>query len=128
MCSSIIVQFSGIPVGYRSTSTTDEQETDMADDVDLTKRLPRGAIPSPRSELAAAMPHVPDPKISVPPSFLMWPVQMSSWNNYTYGDCVSAEEAFAKATAAPQPFIPTTTLVPCASPHASLTGPTPTPC
>ena len=29
----------------------------MADDVDLTKRLPRGAIPSPRHELAAAIPH-----------------------------------------------------------------------
>ena len=28
--------------------------------------------------------------------------QMSSWNNYVYGDCVTAEEAFAKATAAPQ--------------------------
>ena len=83
----------------------------MADTVDLTKRLPRGAIPSPRFELAAAMPHVPDPKISVPPSFLMWPVQMSSWNNYTYGDCVSAEEAFAKATAAPQTFIPEATVV-----------------
>ena len=73
-------------------------DTDIA--VDLTKRLPRGAIPSPRHELAAAMPHVPDPAVSVPPSYLMWPVQMSSWNNYIYGDCVSAEEAFAKATAA----------------------------
>ena len=83
----------------------------MAKKVDLTKRLPRGAIPSPRYELAAAMPHVPDPKISVPPSFLMWPVQMSSWNNYIYGDCVSAEEAFAKATAAPQTFIPEATVV-----------------
>jgi hypothetical protein len=57
------------------------------------------------------MPHVPDPKISVPPSFLMWPAQMSSWNNYTYGDCVSAEEAFAKATASPQIFFPEPTVV-----------------
>ena len=38
----------------------------MADNVDVTKRLPRGALPSPRYTLAAAMPHVPDPKISVP--------------------------------------------------------------
>ena len=38
----------------------------MADNIDLTKRLPRGAIPSPRYELAAAKPHVPDPKIGVP--------------------------------------------------------------
>jgi hypothetical protein len=94
----------------------------MADDVDLTKRLPRGAIPSPRHELAAAMPHIPDATISVPPSFLMWPVQMSSWNNYTYGDCVSAEEAFAKATAAPQTFIPEATVVAWATAHGYLNG------
>jgi hypothetical protein len=95
----------------------------MADnDVDLTKRLPRGAIPSPRSELAAAMPHVPDPNVAVPPSFLMWPVQMSSWNNYVYGDCVTAEEAFAKATAAPQTFIPEATAVAWATAHGYLNG------
>jgi len=92
------------------------------DTIDLTKRLPRGAIPSPRSELAAAMPHVPDPKISIPASFLMWPVQMSSWNNYVYGDCVSAEEAFAKATATPQTFIPEATVVAWASAHGYLNG------
>ncbi len=98
----------------------------MADDdvVDLTKRLPRGAIPSPRHELAAATPHVPDPNIAVPPSFLMWPIQMSSWNNYTYGDCVSAEEAFAKATAAPQTFIPLATVVSWAQTHGYLNGAT----
>jgi hypothetical protein len=90
--------------------------------IDLTKRLPRGAIPSLRSELAAAMPHIPDPKISVPPSFLMWPAQMSSWNNYTYGDCVSAEEAFAKATAAPHTFFPDATVVAWASAHGYLNG------
>ena len=93
----------------------------MAKKVDLTKRLPRGAIPSPRHVLAAAIPHVPDPKISVPASFLMWPIQMSSWNNYTYGDCVSAEEAFAKATAAPQTFIPEATVVAWATAHGYLT-------
>src|ERR1700756_1195646 len=94
----------------------------MADTGDLTNRLPRGAIPSPRYELAAAMPHVPDPKIAVPPSFLMWPVQMSLWNNYVYGDCVSAEEAFAKATAAPQTFIPEATVVAWATAHGYLNG------
>jgi hypothetical protein len=91
---------------------------------DLTQRLPRGAIPSPRHELAAAMPHIPDPKISVPASFLMWPVEMSSWNNYVYGDCVSAEEAFAKATAAPQTFIPLATVVAWAKAHGYLNGAT----
>jgi hypothetical protein len=98
----------------------------MADtpEVDLTKRLPRGAIPSPRSDLAAAMPHVPDPKVALPASFLMWPIQMSSWNNYTYGDCVTAEEAFAKATAAPQTFIPLATAVAWATSHGYLNGAT----
>jgi len=98
----------------------------MADDFipDLTKRLPRGAIPSPRYELAAATPHVPDPTIAVPASFLMWPVQMDTWNNYIYGDCVTAEEAFAKATAAPQTFIPTTTVVAWAKQHGYLNGAT----
>jgi hypothetical protein len=91
--------------------------------VDLTKRLPRGAIPSPRYELAAATPHVPDPSIIVPKKFLMWPVRMSSWNNYIYGDCVSAEEAFAKATAAPHRiFIPEATVVAWASAHGYLNG------
>jgi len=94
----------------------------MADKVDLTIRLPRGAMASPRHELAAAMPHVPDPSIAVPASFLMWPVQMSSWNNYTYGDCVSAEEAFAKATAAPRTFIPEATVVAWATAHGYLNG------
>ena len=99
-------------------------DTDMAGEVDLTQRLPRGAIPSPRHELAAAMPHVPDPKISVPASFLVWPVEMSSWDNYVYGDCVSAEEAFAKATATPQTFIPLATVVAWAKKHGYLNGAT----
>ena len=92
--------------------------------IDLTKRLPRGAIPSPRHELAAATPHVPDPNVSVPASLLLWPTQMSSWNNYVYGDCVSAEEAFAKATAAPQTFIPASTVVAWASANGYLNGAT----
>lgn len=96
----------------------------MADNANLTKRMPRGAIPTPRHELAAARPHVPDARIAAPPSFLMWPIQMSSWNNYVYGDCVSAEEAFAKAAAAPQVFIPEATVVAWASAHGVLNGAT----
>ena len=96
----------------------------MPDEVDLTKRLPRGAIPTPRHELAAAMPYVAEERIAAPAEFLMWPVQMSSWNNYVYGDCVSAEEAFAKATAAPQTFIPEATVVAWATAHGYLNGAT----
>lgn len=47
---------------------------------------------------------------------------MSSWNNYVYGDCVTAEEAFAKATAAPQTFIPLNTVVAWATSHGVLNG------
>jgi hypothetical protein len=47
---------------------------------------------------------------------------MSSWNNYTYGDCVSAEEAFAKAAAAPKTFIPEATVVAWATAHGYLNG------
>jgi hypothetical protein len=101
-----------------------DQEAHMAANIDLTKRLPRGAIPSPRHELAAATPHVVDPNVAVPASLLLWPTQMSSWNNYVYGDCVSAEEAFAKATAAPQTFIPESTVVAWASAHGYLNGAT----
>jgi hypothetical protein len=96
----------------------------MAANIDLTKRLPRGAIPSPRHELAAATPHVPDPNVTAPASLLLWPTQMSSWNNYVYGDCVSAEEAFAKATAAPQTFIPESTVVAWATANGYLNGAT----
>jgi len=49
---------------------------------------------------------------------------MSSWNNYTYGDCVTAEEAFAKATAAPQTFIDEATVVAWARAHGVLNGAT----
>ncbi|HLI52500.1 MAG TPA: hypothetical protein VKU87_11945 [Thermomicrobiaceae bacterium] len=94
----------------------------MTANIDLTKPLPRGAIPTPRSELAAARPYVPPDAIAAPPTFLMWPVQMSSWNNYVYGDCVTAEEAFAKATAAPQVFIPEATVVAWAQEHGYLNG------
>jgi len=92
--------------------------------IDLTKRMPRGAIPSPRHELCAAMPFVADPKVELPPSFLMWPNQMSSWNNYVYGDCVSAEEAFAKVCAAPHAFIPEPTVVAWATEYGYLNGAT----
>jgi len=47
---------------------------------------------------------------------------MSSWNNYIYGDCVTAEEAFAKATATPKTFIPEDTVVNWAKAHGYLNG------
>jgi hypothetical protein len=54
----------------------------------------RGATPSPRHRLAAAMPHA---ATSPTPSQWLWkPVTLSMWGNDVNGDCVTAEEAFAK--------------------------------
>ena len=63
----------------------------------------RGAIPSPRHKLAASTPHR---IIGVtPPQWLWKPAKLSMWLNDTYGDCVTAEEAFNKACNLPEIFI-----------------------
>lgn len=55
----------------------------------------RGAIPTPRHRLAAATPfRIVGP---TPDRHLIVPQKLSVWLNDTYGDCVTAEEAFAKA-------------------------------
>jgi hypothetical protein len=100
----------------------------MADNVDVTKRLPRGAIPSPQSDIAAAKPHILDPNKALPSQFLMWPPasHVSYWGNGygQYGDCVSAEEAFAKVIAAPQKFLEDNTVINWASLNGYLNGAT----
>jgi hypothetical protein len=63
----------------------------------------RGAIASPRHELAAAMPHMALAK--VPAHHLFFPKKLSIWHNDITGDCVTAEEAFAKACHHPEIFI-----------------------
>jgi hypothetical protein len=63
----------------------------------------RGAKPSPRHELAAATPHVAIPR--VPATYLVQPSKLSVWHNDKHGDCVTAEEAFAKACHSPEIFI-----------------------
>ena len=55
----------------------------------------RGATPSPRSTLAAAAPYLA--LIGAPPNLIMKPQRISMWGNDVHGDCVTAEEAFAKA-------------------------------
>jgi hypothetical protein len=56
---------------------------------------PRGAIPSPRHKAFATYPH--RPYRAVPDVFGAVPATLNMWGNDTYGDCVSAEEGFAKA-------------------------------
>lgn len=87
------------------------------------QRLPRGAVPSTRAQLAAATPHSADPAIAVPSAFLMWPTAgMSFWGNSQYGDCCSAEEAFAKSCGAPSVLVPDSTVISWAQSHGYLNG------
>lgn len=66
-------------------------------------QLMRGARPSPRYKLAAAKPHAI--RGLTPPQWLWKPAQLNIWGNDVYGDCVPAEEAFAKACHNPEIFI-----------------------
>ena len=98
----------------------------------MTAKMPRGAIPTPRSELAASEPYRPEagPESFVPSgefptpnhelvaaqpyragggapeSFIAWPTGISFWGNDQAGNSSWAEEAFAKACAEPKVFIP----------------------
>ena len=80
----------------------------------------RGAAPSPRSALAAATPHTP--VVGAPPNFLILPQQISSWGNFDHGDCVTAEEAFAKACHQPEIFITDQIAMAWAQKHGVLEG------
>src|ERR1700733_10766125 len=80
----------------------------------------RGAIPSPRSALASATPHVAI--VGAPPNFITLPAQISMWGNDVNGDCVTAEEAFAKACNSPEIFIPDSEVISWATRHGVLNG------
>jgi len=59
------------------------------------QHFPRGARPSPRHVLCAAPTFRP---LAAPPAQVAYvPSKLDYWGNNQYGDCVSAEEAFAKA-------------------------------
>jgi len=81
---------------------------------------PRGARPTPRYKLAGATPH----KIRgrTPPQFAIIPSQLSYWLNDKYGDCVTAEEAFAKACYSPEIFIQDATVQTWATANGVLNG------
>ncbi len=80
----------------------------------------RGAIPSPRSTLAGAAPHVAG--IGAPPNHITKPQQISWWGNNAYKDCVTAEEAFAKTCNNPEIFIPDAEAIAWATSHGVLNG------
>jgi len=80
----------------------------------------RGAMPSPRHRLAGAMPHVIVGP--TPPQLLYDPTKLSFWLNNQYGDCVTAEEAFAKACHVPEIFISDQEVETWAKQHSVLNG------
>ena len=82
----------------------------------------RGAMPSPRYRLAAATPHVIVGP--TPPQLLYDPTKLSFWGNNQYGDCVTAEEAFAKACHVPEIFISDQEVETWAKQHNVLNGAT----
>ncbi|MGI8459131.1 MAG: hypothetical protein ACR2LI_13600 [Propionibacteriaceae bacterium] len=82
--------------------------------------LKRGAIPSPRSALAAARPHLA--VVGAPPNFITVPARISMWGNDVHGDCVTAEEAFAKACHSPEIFVSDADVIAWASRHGVLEG------
>ena len=71
--------------------------------------------------LAGAIPHT-----AVQPTPLKSgsgiPKKISMWGNDTYGDCVTAEEAFAKACHEPEIFVPDTTVINWAAKNDALNG------
>jgi len=99
----------------------------------MTSRMPRGAIPTPRSELAAAEPYRPEAGAEIfvpsgefptpnyelgaaqpyggggaaPESCIAWPIEISFWGNEKGSNSSWAEEAFAKACSEPKVCIPT---------------------
>jgi hypothetical protein len=91
----------------------------MPDTIDVPKR---GALPTPRSVLAAATPYVADARLGAPAEYIVIPPQLSMWGNDVHGDCVTAEEAFAKACYQPEIFITDGEVINWATRHGVLEG------
>lgn len=84
--------------------------------------LMRGALPSPRHRLCAAVPHAVT--ATPPPLQFLWkPAQLSMWGNATYGDCTVAEEAFAKGATA-NVFVPDAVVIAWAQHNHAINGDT----
>jgi hypothetical protein len=60
--------------------------------------------------------------IGAPPNVIMMPAQISTWGNFDHGDCVTAEEAFAKACNLPEIFISDNDVIAWATSHGALEG------
>lgn len=82
----------------------------------------RGALPTPRHVLARSMPLLMETRALPPPNFLIAPKQLSMWGNDVHGDCVTAEEAFAKACHDKEIFISDSEVISWATSHGVLEG------
>ncbi|MDP9838811.1 hypothetical protein J2T09_003583 [Neorhizobium huautlense] len=91
-------------------------------DTQTPSQFPRGLLPEPEGVLEATPFYVQDPTVTIPTSFLLWPSQISYWGNDKHGDCVAAEEAFAKAAAMPHIDIPDKTVTDWATQWDFLEG------
>lgn len=88
-------------------------------------KFKRGAKPTPRHKLQAAMPHILTP--GTPTQFAVVPTQLSYWDNNVDGDCVTAEEAYAKAAYSimggdPELFVPDQEVIDWATKYGYLNG------
>lgn len=79
----------------------------------------RGARPSPPHKILSAQPFM---GLTYPAQFGIVPSKLSMWGNNQYGDCVSAEEAFAKAAHSPEIFIDDATVIAWAKKNGFLNG------
>ena len=94
----------------------------------MTTRIPlRGAVASPRNKLVAAPQH--KALVGAPPNFIQIPpFPLSDWGNVGspgipgYGDCVTAEEAFAKTSGSPAVLLSRDEAIQWASTHGVLNG------
>lgn len=86
----------------------------------------RGAKLSPRNKLAQARPY--QALRNIPPYFSVVPTQLNMEGNSTYGDCVTAEEAYhfmaasVRAGQSPQLVVPESVAVNWAGQHGFLNG------
>jgi len=81
----------------------------------------RGALPTPRHLLSAAMPFGMA-IVGAPLNHIVVPKKINMWGNDVHGDCVTAEEAFAKACHSPEIFIPKKLVIQWATQHGVLEG------
>lgn len=84
--------------------------------------LKRGALATPRSVLATAAPYIASTLLGAPPEYIVIPPHISMWGNDAHGDCVTAEEAFAKACYQPEIFISDGEVINWATRHGVLEG------